>query len=85
MLAGLSIVMLSIWSTIDKKLTLKAKAQQRQARKSPETGEVPPATSGQGRRITDFYPKTGQPGRRVSDIQPTLEPNQDQDEQQTGN
>jgi hypothetical protein len=29
--AGASIVLLSIWSTIDKKLSLKAKAQRRQA------------------------------------------------------
>ena len=30
---GLAIVLISVWSTIDKKLTLKVKAQQRQARK----------------------------------------------------
>ncbi len=32
-LAGLSIVLISVWSTIDKHLSLKAKAQMRQARK----------------------------------------------------
>lgn len=31
--AGLSIVILSVWATIDKRLTLKAKAQKRQAHK----------------------------------------------------
>jgi len=31
--AGLSIIMLSVWATIDRKLTLKAKAQMRQTRK----------------------------------------------------
>lgn len=72
-LAGLSIAILTVWSTIDKKLTLKAKAQQRQARKivtdAADTGAPNP-----GRRITDFYPKTGQPGRRLTDINPTLPP-----------
>ncbi|MSR87864.1 MAG: hypothetical protein EXS69_01715 [Candidatus Zambryskibacteria bacterium] len=33
-LSGLAIVLLSVWSTIDKKLMLKAKAQMRQARKT---------------------------------------------------
>ena len=43
-LAGLSIVFLSVWATIDKKLMLKAKAQQRQMRKStvPEPADVKP-------------------------------------------
>lgn len=31
--AGLSIVLLSVWANIDKRLTLKAKAQKRQAHK----------------------------------------------------
>lgn len=31
--AGLSIVLLSVWATIDKRLTLKAKAQRRQSHK----------------------------------------------------
>jgi hypothetical protein len=75
--AGLSIVGISIWSTIDKKLSLKAKAQMRQARKfSPETVapatpiHTPEAAPYYGRRVTDFYPKTGQPGRRASDLNP---------------
>lgn len=82
-LAGLSIVGLSVWSTIDKKLSLKAKAQMRQMRKtvtsSPDgipgdstTPLVPPVTPDFGKRVTDFYPKTGQPGRRLSDIKPPL-------------
>ena len=71
--AGLSIVLLSVWSTIDKKLTLKAKAQQRIAKKTLPPGVVPPETDSYGRRVTDFYPKTGQPGRRISDIQPSIE------------
>lgn len=78
-LAGLSIVILSVWSTIDKKLTLKAKAQQRQARKNVE----PPGTTvpGYGKRITDFYPKTGQPGRRVTDLNPTIPLNNEEESQ----
>jgi hypothetical protein len=89
-LAGLSIVVLSVWSTIDRKLKLQAKAQQRQARKavSPEEldtishtpGVVPPVTPDYGKRITDFYPKTGQPGRRLTDIKPTLEPLSNEEE-----
>ncbi len=80
-LAGLSIVLLSVWSTIDKKLTLKAKAQQRQSRRAVDTGGEPlPGSPNYGRRVTDFYPKTGQPGRRMSDIQPTLEPPKDEDQ-----
>jgi hypothetical protein len=72
--AGLSIIGLSVWSTIDRKLSLKAKAQMRQGRKAamPEVapGVVPPVSEEFGKRITDFYPKTGQPGRRMSDILP---------------
>lgn len=34
--AGLSIVLLSVWATIDKRLTLKAKAQKRQLHKRRE-------------------------------------------------
>lgn len=34
-IAGVSIVSILVWSSIDKKLALKAKAQQRQLRKSP--------------------------------------------------
>lgn len=75
--AGLSIVGLSVWSTIDKKLSLKAKAQMRQMRKAvtpaPEgVPLVPPVTPDFGKRVTDFYPKTGQPGRRLTDIKPPL-------------
>jgi hypothetical protein len=78
-LAGLSIVGLSVWSQIDKKLSQKAKAQMRQMRKAPvaesESAPVMPAvTPDYGKRVTDFYPKTGQPGRRVSDLKPTLPP-----------
>ncbi len=54
-LAGLAIIAVSTWSTIDRKLKLQAKAQMRL-----------------GKRVTDFYPKTGQPGRRVTDLDPTL-------------
>lgn len=72
-LAGLSIVLLSVWSTIDKKLMLKAKAQQRVARKTEVVpGIVPEVTDEFGKRVTDFYPKTGQLGRRLSDINPTI-------------
>jgi len=35
-LAGLSIVLLSVWATIDKRLSLKAKAQKRQIHKRRE-------------------------------------------------
>ena len=35
-LAGLSIVLFSVWATIDKRLTFKAKAQRRQAHKLRE-------------------------------------------------
>lgn len=74
-MAGLAIVMLSIWTSIDRKLTLKAKAQQRLAKKGavdahPILTDDPSTFS---KRITDFYPKTGQPGRRASDLNPTLE------------
>ena len=74
-LAGLSIVILSVWVTIDKKLTLKAKAQQRLAKKTldPQSDSQPGSPS-YGRRVTDLYPKTGQPGRRLSDINPTFPP-----------
>lgn len=71
-LAGLLIVLLSVWSSIDKKLTLKAKAQQRLAKKAA-AADPASAVDAQGRRVTDFYPKTGQPGRRISDIQPNTE------------
>jgi hypothetical protein len=75
-IAGLSIVGLSVWSQIDKKLSLKAKAQMRQMRKAVEPSVdgapgaplVPPPTPTFGKRVTDFYPKTGQSGRRVSDL-----------------
>ena len=82
--AGLSIVGLSVWSGIDRKLKLKAKAQMRQARSTASVAseaselqeadqasvvpKVPPETPTYGKRVTDFYPKTGQAGRRVSDL-----------------
>ena len=77
--AGLSIVLLSIWARIDRKLKLQAKAHMRQIRKSSippvvSPGIVPPVTNEFGKRITDFSPKTGQPGRRLSDINPIIEP-----------
>lgn len=76
--AGLSIVGLSFWAQIDRKISQKAKAQMRSARKiispSAEAGDVaplvPPVTIDHGKRVTDFYPKTGQLGRRLSDIKP---------------
>ena len=80
--AGLAIVGVSTWSTIDRKLKLQAKAQMRQSRKaiSPE-GElapvVPAETDEFGKRVTDFYPKTGQLGRRASDLKlPITNPNE---------
>lgn len=80
MAAGLSIVLLSVWSNIDRKLSLKAKAHLRQARKIadpalPEPPKLPEETPAFGKRVTDFYPKTGQPGRRVSDLK-RIEPNE---------
>ena len=74
--AGLSIVGLSVWSQIDKKLSQKAKAQMRSARKAfvpptlseSDAPKMPEVTQSFGKRITDFYPKTGQPGRRTQDI-----------------
>lgn len=83
-IAGLSIIAASVWSSIDRKLKLQAKAQSR-ARKVMETSEtsaepsapiVPETTPTFGKRVTDFYPKTGQPGRRVSDIKPTVPPSE---------
>jgi hypothetical protein len=72
--AGLSIVLLSVWATIDRKLSLKAKAQMRQSRKfgAPATPEAPESDAvPSGKRVTDFYPKTGQPGRRLTDLKRT--------------
>ena len=74
--AGLSIIGLSVWSQIDKKLSVRAKAQMRVARKvafAPEIveGDAPQAsehTPSFSKRVTDFYPKTGQVGRRASDL-----------------
>lgn len=79
-IAGLSIIGVSVWSQIDKKLSLKAKAQMRQMRKVAEpSGEsapgapiVPAPTPTYGKRVTDFYPKTGQPGRRRTDLGATI-------------
>ena len=68
--AGLAIVGVSVWTRIDKKITQKVKARARQARKivSPESDETLAAPDIEQKRVTDFYPKTGQPGRRVTDI-----------------
>ena len=44
--AGLSIVGLSIWSNIDRKLKIKAKAQMR-SRKSFQGGDIPSDTANQ--------------------------------------
>ncbi|MDO8565019.1 MAG: hypothetical protein Q7R67_00090 [bacterium] len=65
--AGLSIVLVSVWSTIDKKLSLKAKAQARLSRQI-DVPEVPEPGMPSGQRVTDVYPKTGQPGRRLTDL-----------------
>ena len=77
-LAGLSIVLVSVWSTIDKKLSLKAKAQARLTRKdvasstgSGQAGVAPDPDIPFGQRVTDFYPKTGQAGRRITDLKRT--------------
>ena len=79
---GLAIVLLSVWATIDRKLTLKAKAQMRQARKSTTPpGVVPQVTDDFGKRVTDFYPKTAPPGRRVSDLNPTIAPQDEENNQ----
>lgn len=67
--AGLSIVGLSTWSSIDKKLSQKAKAELRQRRRS--TDAPVDESLHYGRRATDAYPKTGQMGRRLTDVQPT--------------
>ena len=72
--AGLGIVLLSVWSTIDRKLKLQHKAQMRQIKRTLPPlvpGIVPEATDEYGKRVTDFYPKTAPPGRRLSDINPT--------------
>ena len=72
--SGLSIIGLSVWGQIDKKISLKAKAQMRAARKSftpepsIESSQASEAQSALGKRVTDFYPKTGQTGRRASDL-----------------
>lgn len=75
--AGLAIIAVSIWSSIDRKLKLQAKAQMRQRKVVEPTAEasvpvVPAETETYGKRVTDFYPKTGQPGRRLTDINPTI-------------
>ncbi|MEK7112357.1 MAG: hypothetical protein AAB875_03435 [Patescibacteria group bacterium] len=67
--AGLSIVLLSVWSTIDKKLMLKAKAQMRQARKTPlAPGIVPPVTDEFGKRVSDINPTITQPQQEEKEI-----------------
>jgi len=73
-LAGLAIIAVTVWASIDRKLSLKAKAQQRATRKSTEPPTTPdvvlPAVEDFGKRVTDFYPKTAPPGRRVTDVTP---------------
>lgn len=84
-LAGLSIVLFSVWSTIDKKLTLKAKARERMTRKVP-TSDAESSTDtkltevkpGFTKRVTDFYPRTAPPGRRITDIKPNLNPSEEE-------
>lgn len=75
--AGLAIIIVSVWASIDRKLTLKAKAQMRlrkvavsvpEEASQVELEELP----AYGKRVTDFYPRTGQPGRRMTDINPNL-------------
>ncbi len=73
--AGFGIAGFSMWATIDKKLSMKAKAQMRSRRRpvASEGASEDPASNAApavnyGRRASDFYPKTGQPGRRVSDF-----------------
>lgn len=41
-IVGLSVVLVSVWSTIDKRLTLKAKAHKRHTRKVQEALEIEP-------------------------------------------
>ena len=80
--AGIAIVLVSVWSTIDKKIMLKHKAQQRAARKtettSPEVSKFEEMAHSFGKRVTDFYPKTAPPGRRLSDINPTINPDSEE-------
>lgn len=72
--AGLAIITTMVWSTIDRKLSLKAKAHMRHARKIVSEPEAAPTEliPQFGKRVTDFYPKTAPPGRRTSDLNPTL-------------
>ena len=80
-MAGLSIVLLSVWTAIDRKLSLKAKAQMRQTRRvdmvAPESTPAPETPVAFAKRVTDFYPKTGQQGRRLADLKGSSS-NQDQ-------
>ncbi len=71
--AGLGIAGFSMWATIDKKLSMKAKAQMRSRRRSDaelvSAESTTASTANYSRRVTDFYPKTGQQhGRRTSDF-----------------
>ena len=81
-LAGLTIIGVSEWARIDRKLALKAKARERATRKAvPATPVAPAETPYYGKRVTDFYPKTGQSGRRASDLKPPFaaeEPHEDE-------
>ncbi len=70
-IAGLSIVLVSVLTTIDKRITQRLKAQQRQRRKTdPAHSMTAEEAENLRRRMTDFYPKTGVPGRRAVDINP---------------
>ncbi|MBX4181714.1 hypothetical protein KW807_02525 [Candidatus Parcubacteria bacterium] len=57
-LSGLAIVLISIWSTIDRKMSLKAKAHARQAKR---VTDIYPKTGQPGRRVTDLNLNPGEP------------------------
>jgi hypothetical protein len=67
-LIGLSIVLLSVLITVDKKITQKLKAKRRLERRNNPEYMTREESENLRRRMTDFYPKTGQPGRRATDI-----------------
>lgn len=70
--SGLLIVLLSVLISVDRRLTLKSKAEKRQQRKraavEASLAEVDPALF--GRRETDHNPDVPVFGRRASDIVP---------------
>jgi|GEM_PF-2040139 len=74
-LAGLSIVTILVWSSIDKKLTLKAKAQQRQMRRPAEPDQItiPQSSIGQPnqgpeRKTEDLSSEAAQSGLNAADF-----------------